>query len=605
MRARKSFYSLLLIVCALTYVAGFWGEYLLDPLGRLPVLDGDENLTWVARIAHGQLPEEPLYRALLYPWFLSLFRLDGAALVQFATFIGGVFHCLNALLVALLALRMWHDRRAGWLSGLIYLCYPVAMYFSVQVLDMTFAICLFLSALYCAVRASEERDSARCRQWSWNTAAGLLAGLAVLARPNFLLAVLALPFAPFLLNYASGQWRRVMVSTGILSGMVLLPLLAQGVFNYSKAGEFRVLPWQGGYNLFTANKTGANGKYYKQQVAFDEVPLGANPNRLESEYLYQSATGLDFDIDAMNAYWREQLVTDVKADPIRWIGLMGRKVLYLLNDWEQYNNLTYAFHKERFAFLRYNPLGWGLLLISSIACLYLLRSSLNTRLLLLLTALFAMYAGGVLLFYVSARFRLPLVPFLVVFCGGFALLSPSHFKVFPRRVATMLAGIVCLGGVLVYGNWFDAKDEATYIQDELLLAMASSDIEEDTFALYYSQAVLIRDPQRREALVIQATSLYNLWLIEADAELSAQYWQQLGVALRVIVEPDASIYFISGLYAWRSGHTELGIKQWRSGVEAFGEKASSCRNALLLVTNDLSDIEITDQMEQLRLILGN
>ena len=99
----------------------------------------------------------------------------------------------------------------------------------------------------------------------------------------------------------------------------------------------------------------------------------------------------------MNHYWRQQLVQDIAGDPLRWFGLMGRKVFYLLNDWEQYNNLTYAYHKERFAFLQYNPLGWGLLLIGAASCCWFFRASLDGRLLLSMGGVFALYAAGVLL----------------------------------------------------------------------------------------------------------------------------------------------------------------------------------------------------------------
>jgi|GEM_PF-5436443 len=53
-------------------------------------------------------------------------------------------------------------------------------------------------------------------------------------------------------------------------------------------------------------------------------------------------------------------------DPAIWLGLMGRKVAYLFNDWEQYNNLSYGYQKARFTFLRFNPLGWGCLLLGAI-----------------------------------------------------------------------------------------------------------------------------------------------------------------------------------------------------------------------------------------------
>ncbi len=42
---------------------------------------------------------------------------------------------------------------------------------------------------------------------------------------------------------------------------------------------------------------------------------------------------------------------------------MAHKAYALLNNWEQYNNKTFEFHKERLPWLRWNPLCWGMLLV--------------------------------------------------------------------------------------------------------------------------------------------------------------------------------------------------------------------------------------------------
>jgi len=606
MSTRASFYSIIVVLGCCAYISGFAVEFMLDPLGRSPVLDANENLAWAGLIADGQLPDEPLYRALLYPWVLSLFHVEGALLAQFATLFGVFCHCVNALLVAVLAGRLWRQRAAAWFSGILYALYPVSMYFSVQVLDMTFAMTLFLTGLFCVVKGSESMSLRS--QWGNHIAAGLLLGLSVLARPNFLLPLFCVPLAPFILQVdVKSQWRRSLLPLCILLVAMLLPLLGQGFYNYSESGDFRVLPWQGGYNLLTANKAEANGKYFKQSVRFDEIPSGKNPNRLESEYLYRSAMGseVDLDVDAMNHHWRQELLRDIAGNPLRWFGLMGRKVVYLLNDWEQYNNLTYAYHKQRFSFLQYNPLGWGVLLIGAASGCWLFRASLNGRLLFFMGGVFALYAAGFLLFYASARFRLPLVPFLAIGCGGVTQLRVVQLTAMRGKLGVLLAVFLIGMGVLVYGDWFEARDRSSFIQDELLLASASARVMEDAAALKYAQAVLVRDPLRREAQMIQTTSLYNLWLTAESAKLRANYWQQLGVALDDTKEQDATMIFISGVYAWRSGEPDRALSVWRSGTDTFGTAAHSCAQALLLVCENNSASQQTSGLERLRAILGH
>ncbi len=588
MSSRTSFYSLLFLVCALAYVGGFGAEYLLDPLGRAPVLDGAENLAWAQVIATGELPAEPFYRALLYPWVLSLFGLDAATLVPVASLLGVLCHLLNVLLVGQLSKCLWGRSSAGWFASMIYVIYPVALYFSVQVLDITFGITLFLASIYAVLRAC--RAHGTVLRLALLIIAGLLGGVCVLARPNFLLPLLVFPFVPALLYCGQAQIRLRAMLEGLLLLLALsLPLLGQGLLNYRLSGSFRVLPWQGAYNLYAANDATANGKYFTQSVSFDEIPAGMNPTRMESEYLYLRAEGGDLkgedaplEIDAMNAYWRAQFWEEITTNPWRWLGLMGRKSVYVVNDWEQYNNLTYAYHKARFSFLRWNPLGWGVLCLGGVFCGVLGYSKARRGVFISLGLLGLAYAAGVLLFFASARFRLPLVPLLAALCGGWAVL-PWHEWYRSRQRALMLVGGGCLlGAVCVYGNFFDARNDASFIQDELLLASASAKLGEDAQALRYAEAVLGRDPARAEAKRLQVASLFNMWM-SGDSQDRSLLWPPLGVALAELKQHDASTLFIAGVYAWELGDHAAAATAWREALQRFDEGADSSAKALQAV----------------------
>jgi len=593
-RAKAPFYRFLLVLCALAYVAGGGVEYLLDPLGRAPVLDGAENLAWAHRIAAGALPAEPLYRALLYPWVLSFSGVTGTGLALVAAFFGLLCHGVNACLVGWLAVRLWSARGAGWAAGLLYVCYPVALYFSVQVLDITFALTLFLAGLLCVVQAGSTTDQRPRTLWA--VVAGVLGGLAVCTRPNFLPAVLCLPLIPLLLAWLRGEWVRASASALVILVTLCLPVVGQGVWNYQKSGEFRLLPWQGAYNLYAANRVGANGQYYMQRVDFKTVPAGMNTTRMESETLYlrdlraeggglMRAEGGALDIDAMNAYWRAQLFQEIAADPGRWLGLMGKKVVYLFNDWEAYNNLSYPYQKARFAFLKWNPLGWGVLCLATLIALLVGARRMDLRLAAGLGLLFAAYAAGVLMFFVSARFRLPLAPLLCVFAGGLAVLRGSDFAQLNLKRWGGLCAALLLAGVGVYGNWYEARDERTFIQDEFLLARASATLGEDVSALSYASAVLARDPLRQDARRIQVASLFNCWFSEADSGRKAAFWRALDESLEALTDFDAATLFVGGVVAWREGAPAVAQARWAEAVEVYGAEAAMSAEALAVVAD--------------------
>lgn len=565
-------------------------HFMLDPLGIVPVLDARENMNWAQMIANGHLPEEPFFRALFYPAVLAVLAQLGLLSPAVTTFFGVGCHVLNAWLVGLLARRLWRSDAAAWLSGLLYAVYPVAMWFAVQTLDISFGMSLFLLGTYLLFRGcDEERRSSQ--QFRDLFLAGLLGGLAVLARPNFLTAVLLLPLLPSVLIFQASReqlqsWlRRSFLALLLVGSALLLMLLAQACMNLRVSGEFRILPWQGPYNLYAGNHSHANGKYLIQRVSFADLPAGMNPARMESEYLYRQAVGAgaEIDIDAMNAYWRKALLEEIREQPGRWLGLMGRKVMYLFNDWEQYNNLSYEYQKDRFGVLRYNPLGWGVLLLGGFVGLLVGWSRLDRARGLVVALLILSYAAGLLLFFVSARFRLPLAPLICVFCGGLAFCTVSRL----RLLGPLRGGLLCCVGALLavvsYGDWFDAKDRTPFIQDEALLASASLQAGRDDLALAYADAVLARDGTRAGARRTQLSALFNLWLVEADAARAGDLWADLREALEELSQPDASAYFIQGVVQWRSQEFEQAQASWRSGIARYGEQANSCAKALQAV----------------------
>lgn len=564
---------LLVFACvALAYIS-FWGlEFSADLLGRSPVLDARENLGWVERIRAGQLPQEPLYRALLYPLMLAILPLALDALPSAAILIGLGCHLLSVWLVHRLALWIWKSPAAAWLSALLYAVYPVALYFAVQVLDVTFATTFLLAALVCWFRPST-------RVLVWRGLAGFFLGCAVLARPNFLLVALAMPIIGLLFSRRDDvrSWSAALA----VSVPLILLLLGQGLINMKLGGEFRMLPWQGGYNLYAANKSGANGKYFVQSLSFEQLPAGVNPTRVESEVLYRQAKGpnADLDIDAMAAYWKQELYADGMGDPLRWVGLMGRKLVYLFNDWEQYNNLSYGYQKQRFDALRFNPLGWGVLLLLASCALMLAWQRADRRGLVVLGLVGLSYALGVLLFFVSARFRLPLAPLLCVLAGGMVYWQQSYR---PRRAAIIAGSLLVLAGV-VFGNWFGARDQSTFIQDHALLAIAASEQADDLSALEFSGMVLHAQPQRQDMRRIQVTSHFNLWLEALDASTRASHFSQMNDALGGLEQQDAATLFITGVSAWRLDRETDAVDAWRQALAEYPSQAANCAAALLAV----------------------
>ena len=285
----------------------------------------------------------------------------------------------------------------------------------------------------------------------------------------------------------------------------------------------------------------------------------------------------------MNHYWRTVLVEEISEHPGQWIRLMGWKCLYLLNDWEQYNNLSYQYQKQRFPLLRFNPLGWGILFLAGMMALFVYgRNAVKVELLGLLFAGFC-YTVGVLLFYVSARFRLPLVSLLCVCCGGWVCASGN--SLIKRWLFVLSVG--SSGAVLCYPNWFNARDRSSFIQDQFLVAKAASNIGSDLEALELSRSIRAKDMERMDVRQLEVISLFNLWLKTEDRVSKDRYWKELGEVLPLQTN-NPSILFISGLMEWRSDRKNDAIKYWKKSVNLYGSAKNLSADALSIVDGNVA-----------------
>jgi glycerophosphoryl diester phosphodiesterase len=523
---------------------------------------------------------------MLYPALLACLRLlVGATWLPLAAALLGLgAHGLASACVARLADRLWGGRAAGTLALALYGLNPVLLHFALEPLDATVALALCLAGLTVAGLGLARPPAAR------RVAGGaLLLGLAALARPHFLPVLLVAPVA-LALPALGGvlPWRRAALVW--LGGGACLLLF--GALNLRVGGEFRLLPWQGAFNLYAANRAGADGRYFTQEAFVADLAPGVNPARAEAEMVFARATGAEppFAIAAQNRFWRERFIQTIRADPLGFAALQARKLYYLGNDFEPYNNKTYAYHKARAPLLRWNPLGWGVLL--ALAAGALAWQAPWPRALRGWLLIGAAYAAGMGLYFISARFRIPLVPVLVVCAAGWGpVLAATPWRGGMRARGRRLDALaaMALAGLLAWSPFFGARDTATFVQDEILLANAAAEAGADAQALAFARAALARDPARQDALRILLLSAFNLALDEDPAFAAAGGWAALGEAAARFQPWDPAGCLVAGVARWNNGEQAAAQAVWQAAVQNFGPAADNSRICLALIGADGAD----------------
>jgi hypothetical protein len=517
---------------ALAYCLGHLGWYLGTPLGRVPVLDEVGNLSLANEIAGGWLPAEPFYRAPGYSLLLAGLReagVSGNGLFPAALLVGALFHAAGAALAASIA-RRWFGAAAALIAGLLFALDPVLVHYATQALDATFALTLFLAGLDFLAAAVAEPD--RLRPWA---CAGIAWAAATLVRPNYLLAWALVPLMALVPRRPPRVRLRILGAS--LCGVLLFG--AYSLWQWSVCGTVGFLPWQGPYNLWAANRPGANGRFYTQRMSFPPEIARLNPARAESILEYEQEThgpmpytdamgerwrarflaessplpipqlaqlGAEYPepaayIAAMNAHWRLRFLEEVSSHPLRWAALLGRKYYALLDNWEQYNNKTFEFHKERSPWLRWNPIGFGLLLVLGVAGAARLLGE-SPRQAAACAAVSTACAASILLFFASARFRLPLAAICAMLAGG-ALASPGFWRGWAPGLRAALGLAIVLAGAVTFSNLGGVQDRSTFAQDHVLLARAAYTVGDDETALSEAREALKIQPWHPDAKAIE------------------------------------------------------------------------------------------------------
>jgi len=373
--------------------------YLFDirdnPFYDSPIIDAQyyRDLGWALSRGEGT-GHAPFMMPPLYPLLLAaLFRVTGPDL-QGAHLLQIVLGATTAALTALLGLRLG-GVGVGAVAGALAATNRAALYLEGDLLATPLAMCLDLLFLLLLLRFLER---GRRREL---VGAGIAAGLAALAVPTVLASLAVL--AAWLL------WRRRVGAAAVLVAATLLPILPVTVHNAHASGALVWISANGGINFYLGNnpemrRTAAlrPGPEYRR---FNDLPLRAagivHPAQRDRWFYSQ---GLRF----------------CAGQPLLALRQTGEKVLQLLHTHEgmrDFDRQYFAAHYSRFLRLP----GWSFAWLLAAAVVGMVWARRGTAAETALLLFLASYALAIVAFFVTARYRAPLLPVLSVFAASGAL----------------------------------------------------------------------------------------------------------------------------------------------------------------------------------------
>jgi len=526
---------------------------LLQPVGRL---DSGVYVELGRSVAAGDLTlqaatgGQPFFLAPLYVYFLGLtFALSGGSLV--AARVLQVLLGTAAVWLLHGAARPWLGRSAALLAAALLAFTGPAVFHEAILLQSALDPFLMALGLFSVSRALA---TARWRDWAL---AGAALGLFALNRPNALPWGLALAVAlPLAGGLARGGPNAAALALGLVLGIA--PATAR---NLVVSGEPVLVSSHGGLNFYIGTRAEADGTYRRVPGITPDIGGQARDARRVAE----EAAGRPLSAREVDAHFRDLALQWVAGHRLEAARLLLRKLAYVFASPEISLNYSYAYYAlDEPTLLRWLAVGaWLLVPLGLLGFADRLWSGPPAGLepvggrwgFALWALVVPVYALSVAGFFVSARYRLPLLVPLAA-GAGFALvrLGEAARTRERRRLAAYAVALVPLCTLALWPHGLD--DGRSEERTVMLLWLVDNG--QGAEALRRLPAVEAAHPEPAQLLLRVGQALYE----NGEAAAAASLLERLSLPPRT----DATTFLGVGGTALQLRRPDLALRFLDEGI---------------------------------------
>jgi tetratricopeptide (TPR) repeat protein len=358
---------------------------------------------WATEISKGGfLGKSIFYGMPLYPYFLGIiYKIFGPSPIygHIFQFILGAF---NAVLIYLIAKRIFNQKVAV-LSSLIFASYAMIIFY--EVLLMPVALILFLNSILImlALRVKERPSKGRIYLL------GLTLGITALAEAGILI-FLVIIIIWFLFGFKQNL-REKIIHILILIFSVFLILSLVVIRNYIVGKDFVLITAHSGINFFLGNNPQATGR-----LSLPPYLRSTQKGLLEDARIYaERQVNKRLRPSEISSFWTRKALDFIKKQPLDYVKLLLKKIRIFWHNFEPVDTMEFSFLYDKK--IVFNILTHSFGIIASLSLIGLvvafLRYGFRQQELLLFFIISQNIAS--ILFFVTARNRLVVVPFLIMF----------------------------------------------------------------------------------------------------------------------------------------------------------------------------------------------
>lgn len=409
--SKKHLVVLLIFLFAFSVRLIYLQEIKTNPFFENPITDGLWHDTWAKEIAQGDwLGNNVFFRAPLYPYFLaSIYWIFGHS-YYVPRLIQMILGSLSCVLIFFIA-KLLFNRTVGIIAALIACFYGIFIYFDGELLITSLIVFLNLLLFFALIKNSGKR-----KPFFW-ILPGIVVGFSAIARPTIFVFLIGM-FIWLAMQEKGWKLIQAYLFLCLGAGVIILPVTLR---NYVVGKDFVLISSQAGINYWIGNNPRSDGKT-AFAPSMEKPPMGVLDHIWYSSVkVAERTTGKKMKASEVSSFWFKEGFRFFKKEPMKFIGLQLKKLYYFWNGFELESNKNIYIYR-RFSFL-FKILVWvwgvvfpfGLVCPLGLAGMYICHKNWKKLILLYLFILF--YMLSVIAFFVTARFRTPILPFLIIFVG--------------------------------------------------------------------------------------------------------------------------------------------------------------------------------------------
>jgi len=463
----------------------FLFEFQSIPLFDTPIMDMKYFNDWAVSFINGTgAGPAPYFKAPLYPIFIGIIYSifgDGPWIVRIVQTTLGSF---SSLLTFLLGIRLF-NKKVGIVAGFITAFYSVLIIYDAQLLVPTLVIFLNLLGVYLIVIGMQSK---RLLMFFLG---GILLGLSAIARPTILLFIVAALILLIWIYYRKSH--QLNLKSIILFALgVILAIAPVTVRNYVKSGEVVLIGAYGGINLYIGNNLQSDG--ITARLPGTGLDWWGEGEMEEAIRLAEDDVGRSLTASERSLYWENKAIDDIMNNPSFFLNNLWRKFIFFIGGVELYNNFDIyyvAYQTKMMKFLLWKDFlffPWGIILPLAVMAMVLIRRWTGERALILLFIL--SYIPTLLLFFVTSRYRLPMVPFLVLLASYLIVEGYKRLKecAVPRKVVAIFVLILVV--VVSQGDFYNLARGSDAQGHQMMASIYHHNGDDITAEEFYRKALL-------------------------------------------------------------------------------------------------------------------